>query len=671
MAAIKDRHLSELVVSSVTNGVAVLALHNPPFNALTAPLRSALSDALTTAVADDAVTHIAIMGQGNGFCTAANLHELEDPFDKPDLSELALQIEDCPKPVVAVLHGSVLWGGLDLALAAHYRIAHRATRVGTPEVRLGIVPFGGATQRLPRLIGAAAALDMLVGGQSYGVDRMPAQGIFDSLFSSDDLAAEAVKFCEALQKDGRGPRKTADATRGFIDAAGYQEVIQTRHTRLSALPETAPAAIVDCVEAAQLLPLYAGLALETQTFEDLRQSDQSKALRRAFVAERKAGQLARPHTDQPVPRYNVLGILGGGPLATHISIAALHAGMKVRWGTKNPEVLKRGLAQIDGFYRQAIKLKRISEDRAKAELANFTMGDAEEMAQGSDVILHAARGQSGVPGPEGVARIKAFPDQVASVALRFAPPAHVHGLVEILQGPEASDADLMACYAIVHRMNKTPIRVKSQGSSVVGRMMASLHRMADILVDLGQSPYDIDNALNAWGWRAAPFATRDGRGLEEFAAAPRAENGRNWSAYLVANGRKGRGEGGGFYGVGENGAMVPDKAVIDLLNATRVPKKKMSDEEIVETLLAAMANETLRMIENGMVSHPLIVDTAMIKGQSFPRWRGGSMVAADLIGLFRLKRRLDVLDHPDTAFFEPRNGWSELVKNGRNFNDLN
>ena len=153
--------------------------------------------------------------------------------------------------------------------------------------------------------------------------------------------------------------------------------------------------------------------------------------------------------------------------------------------------------------------------------------------------------------------------------------------------------------------------------------------------------------------------------------APRAEAGRNWSAYLVANGRKGRGDGGGFYGISENGSLVPDKAVLDLINATRVPKKKMPDDEIVETILAAMANETMRMLENKMVSHPLIVDTAMIKGQSFPRWRGGPMVAADLIGLFRLKRRLDVLDHPDTAFFEPRNGWQNLIKNGRNFNDLN
>lgn len=671
MAAIKDRHLSELVVSSVTNGVAVLALHNPPFNALTAPLRTALSKALSNALADDDVTQIAIMGQGNGFCTAANLHELDDAFDQPDLSELAQQIEDSPKPVVGVLHGAVLWGGLDLALAAHYRIAHRGTRVGAPEVRLGIVPFGGATQRLPRLIGAAAALDILVGGQSHAVDRMPAQGIVDALFASDDLQGEAIKFCETLQKDGRGPRKTSDATRGFIDAAGYQDVIQTRRARLAALPESAPLAILDCVEAAQLLPMYAGLALEAQTFEDLRQGDQSKALRRAFVAERKAGQLARPQTDQPMPRYNVLGILGGGSLASHLAIAALHSGMKVRWGTKNPEVLKRGFAQIDGFYRQSIKLKRISEDRAKAELGNLAMGDAEEMAKGCDVILHAARGQSGVPGPEGAARIKAFPDQVNSVALRFAPPAHMHGLVEILQGPEATDDDLVACYALVHRMNKTPIRVKSQGGSVLGRMMASLHRMADILVDLGQSPYDIDTALNAWGWRAAPFATRDGRGLEEFATAPRAEAGRNWSAYLVANGRKGRGDGGGFYGIGENGSLVPDKAVLDLINATRVPKKKMPDDEIVETILAAMANETMRMLENKMVSHPLIVDTAMIKGQSFPRWRGGPMVAADLIGLFRLKRRLDVLDHPDTAFFEPRNGWQNLIKNGRNFNDLN
>ena len=671
MAEPKDRQLSELVHLSVTDGVAVIALNNPPFNAFTAPTRQAMADALAAAVADDSISEIAIIGRGPGFCQAVSLPELETAIEDPSLSQLATQIEDCPKPVVAALHGTALWGALDIALACHYRIAKRGTRVGSPEVRLGMVPFGGATQRMPRLIGAAASLDIMVGAQSHLVEKSPAQGMFDALFSSDDVKEEAVQFCRKLREDGAGPRKTADMTRGFVDAAGYQDVILARRDKYSLLPEEAPSAILECVEAAQLLPISAGLSLEEQHLSDLRAGDQSQALRRAYVAERKADQLARPRTDTPLPQFTTLGVLGGGPLAAHLVISALRAGMKVRWGTKNADALKRGFAQVEGFYRQAIKAHRIPEDRVKAELENITLGEAEDMANGAEVILHAARGQSGVPAPEGIVRIKAFPDQVTGIGMRFMSPAHLHRLVEIILGPEASEDEHLAAYALVRRLNKSPILVQSQGSSVVARMSAALHRIADVLIDLGQSPYDIDRALTGWGMRIAPFATRDGRGLEEFATAPRAEGGKNWSGYLVQNGRKGRLEGGGFYRVDDKGSLAPDKAVIELLDATRLPKKPMAQDDIVQTVIAALANEVLRMVDAGTVSHPMIADVAMIQSQGFPRWRGGPTAAADLIGLLKLKRQLEALDHPDGSFLTPSPYWDELIKNGRKFNDLN
>ncbi|MGR3366126.1 MAG: enoyl-CoA hydratase-related protein [Sagittula sp.] len=648
---------------SVEDGIALLSVDNPPVNALSRAARVGLAAGLDRAEADPAIRGIVLAGTGNTFPAGADLAEYETGMAKPFLRDLCNRVEACSKPVVAALHGTVYGGGFELALAAHYRVARAGTRVSLPEVRMGLTPSAGATQRLPRLAGAELALELALAGGTMPLDRGPGRQLVDDLVD-DNLLGTAANLARALADDGTPPRRTRDLRDGMADHAAFTTAIRARRDTLSAAPDSAAARVIDLIEASALLPFDAGVAMEEDAFAACLASDAARALRHAFTAEHLARRFNLPK-GTPAGEVNRIAVLGPGPLAMQIAVSALNAGIGVNWGAREPEKLTEGVAQLRDVFSAGVKGGGLSPSQSAARLDLLHWGESAEMIPGTDIVLHAARGQGDVAAPEGTVRAVAMSGRVDRLGLRFAPPVFATRLVEVVQGPEGTPAEVALGLALAERMNKVAVHVRSQGASIAGRLAAAMHRAADALVDLGADPYDLDAAVEAWGWARPPFRTRDMSGLEDLARAPRAEGAENWSALMIEVGRRGWISGNGFYDWADGGAERA-ASVRRLLNGQRTVRDWAADD-MVELLVGAMANEGARMLAEGMVRRPSDIDAVAILALDFPRLRGGPMMAVGLWGMLRIMKRLERLDHPDRDFWTPVPAWGEHVKYGRTF----
>ena len=655
---------------SVDHGVVRIGIRNPPVNALVRDVRAALLAALDRAFAEDGAVAILLQGEGPGFATGADLSEADGGADAPTMAALCARVEASPLPVVAALHGTVMGAGVELALAAHYRVADADTRIGFPEVRLGLMPSAGATQRLPRLVGAGAARDLMLSGRLFSTDAPPAEALAD-LVVAEDARAGAAQFVEALLEDGGAVRPTSGIRRGFSDPKAYGHAVAKRREALARAPELAPREIVAAVEAANLLPFEAGLAFEADAAQTCRESAQSHALRAAFVAEHRARRLDLP-ADAPLPELTRIAVLGGGPLAVQLVFAALLCGLAVNWGTRDPAALRDGVPRLRKLFDGFVRRGAMSEDDALDRLADLRIGDSVAMTGGVEVIVHAARGQGDVPAPDGIPRLSAVSGMVRQVGLRFAPPIHAARLIEVIVGPSASPEQIVAARAVARALDKIPVRVHAPGETVAGRLQAACQRAADALVDLGQHPYEIDRALREWGWHRPPFLASDRRGLPDLAARPRAEGARNWCDVMVGHDRPGRAGGAGFY-LWEGTPPVPseDPGLTALLEAERPAARPLSPDQTRRLVLGAMANEGARMLASGMVLRPSDIDVVATLGLGLPRWRGGPMHLVGVYGLLSVCRAMEGLDHPDTAFWTPQPVFGALIKNGRSFEAMN
>ncbi|ETX26677.1 enoyl-CoA hydratase/isomerase family protein [Roseivivax isoporae] len=662
-----DGQITGPVSLSVMDGVGVIDIDAPPCNVLTPELRAALLDALAAAEGDPDLRALVLSGGATGFPPGADVREYDAAPRDPSQGALCARLACFPRPVVAALSGAIFGGGIALALAAHHRVAAAEARLSFPEVRLGLVPGGGATQLLPRLLGAGPALDLMLSGRTLRAADPALAPLFDAVTTGEPRAA-AIALARRLAAAGAGPRPTATLRPGMGDGVAYQRAIAARRARLSGTTAAAAARIVDAVEAAQILPIEAGLAFEAEAAEESRRSDVSVALRHVFAAEQRAPRLAacgRP----PAADIGSLAILGGGLLAAHLAIAALDRGLAVRWGTRRPDILREGMVRVRAHYDRLVSEGLLAEARAAERLDRLALGDSAAMAEGADFVIHAARGQGDVPVPARIVRAVAFPGWVERIGLRFAAPATRHPLVEVIEGPAASAADVDAALALARALGKVAVRVVSDGLSASGRLTAALHRAADGLVDAGQAPADVDAALRAWGWARPSFELRDVTGLDGVPAGTRPEGAVNWSALLSGAGRHGRADGtGGFYDW-TGATPVPAPAAQALIDAARPPAPPLPPEAISGLMLAALANEGARMLEEGMVTEALEIDAAAVLGCDFPRHRGGPMKAADLAGLFGLRRALDGFDHPDRAFWAPHPLWAMHVREGTRFCD--
>lgn len=696
--------MAQPVNYDVERGVAVLGVNNPPVNALSAAVRKNLAEGLQRALSDPEVAAVLIIGEGRSFPAGADIAEFGKPAKDPGLPDLCNSLEGSPKPVIAALHGTALGGGFEVALGAHYRVAHKSAQFGLPEVTLGILPGAGGTQRTPRLAGAELALDLMLSGKPMRADSPEADVFFDAIIDGD-LREGALQFACDLVAQGAGPRRTCEAHKGFVDPVAYQRAVARRRKDTANGPETAPQEILDCVEAAELLPFDQGLAFERAAFETCVTSDQSAALRHAFFAERKAAKF--PELVAGKARdVQVVGIIGGGTTGSGIAIACLSAGLDVIVVERDAAALANGLARIDAMLERGVSRGHLSvmmRDQQRMRL----QGASDLVAvSGADLVIEAVTEDMHIKlgvfaQLDGVAKEGAIlatntsyldVDRIARetgspgdvLGLHFFSPAHVMRLIEVVVGAETTDDAVATAVALAKRLGKVPVRSGVCDGFIGNRILSTYCMAADMMLEEGATPNIIDTAMESFGMAMGPYKVMDLAGLDtSWARRRRLAPTRNRQERYVAigdilceAGRFGQKAGKGYYLYEEGSREASqDSEVIAIIRAERERKgltaRGFKPEEIQRRCLAAMANEGARLLREGIATRPSDIDTVMIHGYGFPRWRGGPMMAADITGLLRIKRDLEGFAREDAGFWAPEPVFDELIKNGRGFASLN
>ncbi len=684
--------MAGLVELSVQEGgIARIAIRNPPVNALGHSVRAGLIEAFDLAAADDEVRAIVLLAEGRTFPAGADIKEFGATARAPSLSDVCTRIEDCEKPVIAAIHGTALGGGLELALAAHYRIAAPDALVGLPEVTLGLLPGAGGTQRLPRLVGAAAALEMMLIGRPIDAAEASRLGLVERV-ADGRLRPAAFAYAQDLLASGAGPRRARDCTDGLRDPQGFQAAVAEHRARHLHSPAPAPMKIIECVEVAQLLPFDGGLAFEASAFEDCLQSEQSQALRHLFFAERRAAQVPETATAEGQGNERV-AIAGGGELAASLAVACLDGGLSVILAAPSEAGLTETRDHVQQIYMQLMAQLRLPAAKQAERMARLSGGIGLSALMQADYVIaplpHDARAArtalipvaNALPAetPLGIiAPGQAIgplvvgcdtPGQI--VGLRVAGDPHLQRLFEVVVGPASSAATVASTFKLLKHLGRVAVRQSGGRRSLADRVSAACLHAADFMLVEGATPYQVDAALVDYGFALGPYRRVDREGLE-YAGTGAGVLGEA----LIALGWPGEATGRGYYSYDpKGGAAHEDEDTLLVLEELRreheITPRAFTAAEIVQRCTAAMANAGAQMIEAGSALRPSDIDVAMVHGAGFPRWRGGPMMAADQAGLLKVQNTLTALTDEDPDFWSPSPLFAELIKNGQHFADLN
>ncbi len=684
--------MAQAVSYEVTDGIAVLQMRNPPVNALGAALRRDLAGALARAVQDREVDAIVLSGAGKGFCAGADIAEFEAPFADPWVPELCDLVENAPKPVIAAIHGFALGGGLELALACHFRLAGAEARVGFPEVTLGLLPGAGGTQRAPRLIGAAATLELMITGQPVPVTSDLVRPAFDMILK-EGLKAGARLFARKVIDKGMGPRRTRDQRAGFRDPAGDRKALQRWRARLAGKAEKAPGDILRCVEAAALLPFEVGQEFERAAFDDLLGGDQSRALRHIWRAERAAprfGELARA-TPRPVAQ---LGIVGGGSRGAGLAAAGLIAGHEVVLVERDAPALTAALTRVSRVLDRAVRRGRLTQVQrdgieavlhGKTDLVALSEADLVIETAGHDARARAAifaqldavvRDGAVLVSGAAYGDVDALAAQTGCaqdvLALHVPLPTLTAPLAEIGVGRHTGAAAVATLHGFVTGLGKRAVWARAGGGLIGSRLMAACTHAADGLVLSGVAPERIDRDMRRWGMGFGPYQMADMLGLarmgDHLEALPGA-TGVNPHRVLAEAGRAGRHNRVGWYRYDTDTPRgAPDPDAVALLGVGADGAGDPGD--IPARLLAAMANEGARLLEAGIARSGGDIDVVMTGGFGLARWRGGPICAADAAGLLALRNRLRGLAEAEGGFWTPAPLLDRLIREGGRLGDV-
>jgi len=673
--------MSTLIHTERHGDVTVATLHRPPVNALHREARAQLLQALQDFTADPAQRVLVLCGRGALFSAGSDITEFSQGRQPPGLAEVLALIESSAKPVIAALHGRTLGGGFELALACQLRIGERGLRLGLPEVKLGLLPGVGGTQRLPRVIGPAAAVQLIASGREVDADEALRLGLIEAVFDGDPAQA-GLAHARALLQAGRA-FPPPDAERRMAPSAADQQAFETAAAELlrKARGTDAATAIVAAVRTAMATPLAQGLAEERRLFDTLEQGEQSRALRHLFFAERaaaRAPEAAQGQTPAPFERASVVGagLMGGG-----IALCLLCAGLPTRLIDPAEASLQRARAFIEQQLQRYVASGRLSQADAEAALARLHAGVDLQDAADADLVIEAAPetmalkesifgtlGRVCRPGTllatntssldvNAIARASGRPQDV--LGLHFFSPAHAMRLVEIVRGEHSSDAVVARALALVRRIGKLPATVGVCNGFVANRMMGKRTRQVDRLLLEGASPQEIDRATTGYGFPMGPLAVADLAGID-VAEKVRAARGESLpvAGALNAAGRHGQKTQAGYYRY-EPGSRQPiaDPAVDALIESVaqglNVIRRRFTPEEILDRTLLPVINEGVRLFEEGVAAHPSDIDVILAHGYGWPAWRGGPMFWAQERGLHEVCERLSQLavelDDPSLA----------------------
>ena len=645
--------------------IGVIRVNNPPVNALSHSVRNGLMAALKRSVEDDSAA-VVLLCEGRTFIAGADITEFGKPPRAPVLGEVLATLDQHPKLTVAAIHGTALGGGLETALCCHYRCAVADAKVGLPEVKLGLLPGAGGTQRTPRLTGLAQAVDLITGGAPMAA--LPAQdaGLLDRVLEGDLLAGalaytrELLAARAPLRRARDLPLSLADSDRKLLAEARQRLARKTRG-------EHAPQRIIDCLEAAATLPFDQGMARERELFLECMDDPQSAALRHMFFAEREAARVRDlPAGTEPLPVKSV-GIVGAGTMGGGIAMCFASAGIPVTLLDMNQEGLQRGLGLIEKNYATSAKRGRLSQQQMDAalELIHGTTDYAslaevdlvieavfenlelkQEVFRQLDAICKAdaiLATNTSYQDVNAIAAVTTRPQQV--LGLHFFSPANVMKLLEVVRGEHSSDAVIATAMQLGKRIGKVPVLAGVCYGFIGNRMLRHYAREAQLCLIEGATPAQIDGAMEAWGMAMGPLAVGDLAGLDigykarQALSADEKGDPRSYRIpdLLVEQGRLGQKSGQGYYRYDpDTRQRSEDPLVMEIVQSAAaelgVTRRAISDEEIVSRLTTALINEGARILEEGIAQRPGDIDVVYVYGYGFPRYRGGPMHLADQRG---------------------------------------
>ncbi|MEP1441833.1 MAG: 3-hydroxyacyl-CoA dehydrogenase NAD-binding domain-containing protein [Hyphomicrobiales bacterium] len=678
--------------------IAVLNANNPPVNALGAVVRKGLSDGIARAVADGAKA-VLIYGVGRTWFAGADIHEFGKPPVPPSLPDVCNQIEACVIPVIAAMHGTALGGGLEIALACHYRIAEKTTKMGLPEVSLGLLPGAGGTQRLPRLTGFEPAIEMITGGRPISAAKALEFGIIDKRAEGDPRTF-GLAYCTAILADENGPRplSTMAAAEPVDFAAIKAKLLQKARGQLS------PLVALEAIEASSRLPFADGLAEERRLFLSLMETDQRKGLIHAFFAERQVSKL--PELDGVTPRdIAELGVIGGGTMGAGIATAALLAGLRVTLIEMTQEAAEAAKSRIVGNLSGALKRGTINQEQHDLILAVALRLSTQYSDLGAaDIIIEAVFEDMEVK-KQVFAQIEAVAKPSAVLAsntsyldinaiaastsrardfigLHFFSPAHVMRLLEVVVGDDTALDVVATGFALGKRLGKISVRSGVCDGFIGNRILTSYRTAADHMILDGASPYQIDRVLEGFGLPMGPFAVADLAGLDIGWAnrkrlAPTRDPRERVPTYvdrLCEQGHMGQKTGRGYY-VYDGRTKTENSDVMPLIEAEReklgIKAQTFTDDEVLRRYMAAMVNEAAKVVGEGIARRPLDVDMVLLMGYGFPRYHGGPLKWADMQGLSKILADIQTFAADDRYFWQPAPLLEQLVAQGRTFDDIN
>jgi 3-hydroxyacyl-CoA dehydrogenase len=651
----------------VAEGIAIATIANPPVNALSAALRGALAEAVARATADPAIKGLVIAAEGRTWIAGADISEFGKPPVPPTLAELIALLDGCPKPVVAAIHAAALGGGLEVAMACTARLVGPAAKLGLPEVKLGLLPGSGGTQRAPRLMGAGPALALMVQGDPLDAKAAVAAGLADALVEGDLLVAACAHVAKLANEPPRRPVSQRH------EGLGSREAFEAEAAALAKRAATEPqvAAMIACVRAAFDRPFAEALAEERQAFLDLLEDPRSKALRHVFFAEREAAKIANIPQGTKPRKVARAAVLGAGTMGAGIAMCFANAGIPVRVIEMDEAALQRGLDRIRGTYEASVKRGSLAPEKRDARMALIEGAVGLEAAHEADLVIEAVFEEMGLkkqvfamldrvakPGAVLASNTSYLDiDEMAAATTRpgdvlgmhFFSPANVMKLLEVVRAKHTAPDVLATAAEIGRRLGKVPVVVGVCFGFVGNRMLARRTQQVERLLLEGALPEQVDKALTDFGFRMGPCAMSDLAGLDIGWRIRKATGKRAPVAdALVEAGRLGQKTGKGFFLYPDGArAGVPDPDVAALIGKVSaqegVERRAFDQAEILDRLLLPMVNEGARILEEGVAARPGDIDVVWLHGYNWPACRGGPMHWADARGLKEVFARLTAL----------------------------
>jgi 3-hydroxyacyl-CoA dehydrogenase len=682
--------------------VAVIVLKNPPVNALSLGLRTAITDGLERATTDESIRAVVIVGSGTAFCGGADVGEFGLPtmFAAPSLADLFAMIENSPKPVIAAINGVAFGGGLELAMACHYRVASASAQLGMPEVKLGLLPGAGGTQRLPRLVGVERALNMIVSGNPVSARELAQTGLLDSTTDGDALPA-AIGFAERAIAE-KLPLKRARDTK--IDVPNAEAFLDFARGAVAPLSKNYPAPLkcVEAVEAAVLRPFDEGMKIEASLFIELLNTSESKALRHAFFAMRAAAKIPDVPSSTPLRAIKSVAVIGAGTMGGGIAMNFANAGIPVTVLETAQAALDKGLGTVKKNYESTLKKGRLTQDEFDKRVKRISGTLSYDDIKNVDLIIEAVfedlqvkkqvfekldkvvkngailASNTSTLDVNKIADFTQRPQDV--IGLHFFSPANVSKLLEIVRGAKTAKDVVATSMAVSKQIKKVGVISGVCDGFIGNRMMNAYFRQMELLLDVGTLPQQIDKAMEKFGFAMGPFRVSDLAGNDILWYIRK----RLYVEYpdrvfsktpdrICELGRFGQKTGAGWYDykAGDR-APIPselvNKIVLEESAKLGISRRKVSDEEIVQRALYSLINEGSRILEEGIALRASDIDVVYLTGYGFPDFRGGPLFYADTVGLPNILRSMREFARgyqPDA--WEPAPLLKKLATEGKTF----